>query len=191
MFSKTFLVATAITVFATVAQGLPQTARAGARVQFYTTRDSCGGTPSEDYQNVKCNTCIDPAGGTSESQCSQPLAIPFFVLQASVADCLAYRLVRREGVRHWQPALDRPQRGMHPRISPCNFFLDIATSIERLHHQVSGQPDLRPQMCKCRTHCHPLCLYLLLDHWDRLYEPLRTVMDFESHMYFFREPNII
>lgn len=34
-----------------------------ARVQFWTTRNNCSGLSSEDYQNVPCNTCVDPPFG--------------------------------------------------------------------------------------------------------------------------------
>ena len=33
-----------------------------ARVQFY-TQLGCPGAASEDYQNVQCNSCVDPPGG--------------------------------------------------------------------------------------------------------------------------------
>lgn len=39
------------------------TAVHGARVQFWTTRDGCAGPASEDYQNVPCNSCVDPPLG--------------------------------------------------------------------------------------------------------------------------------
>lgn len=64
MFSKSFVVAGFVALLAAAA---PVN---GARVRFYTTRDSCKGSPSQDYQNVKCNSCIDPPGGTS----SRPLS---------------------------------------------------------------------------------------------------------------------
>lgn len=31
-----------------------------ARVQFWTTRNDCAGGSSEDYQDVPCNSCVDP-----------------------------------------------------------------------------------------------------------------------------------
>lgn len=52
MVSKLFLVAA---ILAATVQA--------ARVQFWTTRDSCAGLSSEDYQNVPCNTCVDPPFG--------------------------------------------------------------------------------------------------------------------------------
>lgn len=35
-----------------------------AEVKFFTVK-SCDGTPSDDYQGVSCNSCVDPAGGMS------------------------------------------------------------------------------------------------------------------------------
>ena len=59
MFSKSFIVAGVVALLAAAA---PVN---GARVRFYTSRNNCAGSPSQDYQNVKCNSCIDPPGGTS------------------------------------------------------------------------------------------------------------------------------
>lgn len=80
MFSKSFFVAAAIAAFATVAQG--------ARVQFYTSRDNCAGAPAEDFQNIACNTCVDPAGGTLpryvlRSTMANPPCVDWFAVQVS------------------------------------------------------------------------------------------------------------
>ena len=40
------------------------TLASAARIQFYKAKQ-CSGGSSEDYQNVQCNTCVDPPFGVS------------------------------------------------------------------------------------------------------------------------------
>ncbi|KAM5545810.1 hypothetical protein V8D89_000848 [Ganoderma adspersum] len=55
------------TVF--VALAAYATLASAARVQFYTAKQ-CSGSSSEDYQNVQCNTCVDPPFGWASVQMS-------------------------------------------------------------------------------------------------------------------------
>lgn len=75
-----------------------------ARVQFYTTR-SCSGGASEDYQNVPCNSCVDPPLGERITKS----------MQDDVSDMFC-RLVRCTDNRHRKLAMERSQRGTHLRI---------------------------------------------------------------------------
>ena len=52
-FSTIFVALAAYTTFASA-----------ARIQFYKAKQ-CSGGSSEDYQNVQCNTCVDPPFGLS------------------------------------------------------------------------------------------------------------------------------
>ncbi|KII93523.1 hypothetical protein PLICRDRAFT_694683 [Plicaturopsis crispa FD-325 SS-3] len=49
------------TRFASLALLALVTAARGAEVKFYNSR-ACNDPPSEDYRNVACNSCVDPAG---------------------------------------------------------------------------------------------------------------------------------
>ena len=130
----------------------------GQTVVFYTEK-SCSGAPAEEFENVGCNVCVDPPGGTSLPfpflPCSdpgltstdRPPACPLFRLLAFINNTLDWAAALITGIGSNQRWEAHNEVGLlaygSERRAVCLPRLCVR-AIERLYLSFFGRTGFRP-----------------------------------------------